>query len=258
MKRSSSFRRSGRCPKRPKLSYLLPALIISLLAGCAGVPSESTPPSETAVEAPPPEQPVSTYTGVIPCADCEGIRMTLSLREDRLFLFRQTYLGVPDGRPRDFYEMGRWETSGDGGRIRLHAVDGEPRLFAVKGEGTLGMLNREGQEIVSGLYDLTRSDSDNVFGDHFPMRGLFANMAGAAVFTECMTRQNFPVVMDGDYPALEAAYLQARGTSGEPLMVTFEGHFLRRQKADGSGWEEAVAIDGFDGVWPAERCESTP
>jgi heat shock protein HslJ len=100
----------------------------------------------------------AAYSGIIPCADCEGIRMDLALQSDNTFLLRQTYLGVEGGQNRTFEESGHWNISSDSQTLTLESDASEPRHFAIKGERTLRMLDREGKEIQSQLnYDLTRA-----------------------------------------------------------------------------------------------------
>ncbi len=55
------------------------------------------------------------------------------------------------------------------------------------------------------------------------LTGMFAYMADAATITLCADSQQRPVVMEADYKALEAAYLQARAHPGQPLLVSLEG-----------------------------------
>ena len=55
-------------------------------------------PKEAAIAAP-----SGSYTGTVPCADCEGIQMQLSLNgtpksQGRSFTLQQTYLGKPAGK----------------------------------------------------------------------------------------------------------------------------------------------------------------
>ena len=38
-----------------------------------------------------------TYTGTLPCADCEGIKVTITLNKDQTFVSKDIYLGKEDG-----------------------------------------------------------------------------------------------------------------------------------------------------------------
>ena len=47
--------------------------------------------------------------------------------------------------------------------------------------------------------------------------------AEEARFTECLTGRDYPLVQDGDYAALEHAYLAAGAEPGGPIMASFDG-----------------------------------
>ncbi len=68
--------------------------------------SASTTNSKTAAT------PAGTYSGTIPCADCQGILMELSIKgthkdQNRTFILKQTYLGKPEGK-NTFTSSGKW------------------------------------------------------------------------------------------------------------------------------------------------------
>ena len=58
-------------------------------------------------------------------------------------------------------------------------------------------------------------------------------VAETARFTECLTGRDYPLVADGDYEALEHAYLAAGAEPGSPLMASFDGGIVERTAADG-------------------------
>ena len=74
-----------------------------------------------------------------------------------------------------------------------------------------------------------------------------------ASFVECLTGRRYPVVDDGDYEALEHAYLAAGAEPGLPLMASFDGEILQ-DAGPGSG-DGSVRVNRFVGVWPGETCE---
>src|SRR5690554_1476764 len=79
------------------------------------------------------------YYGVLPCADCEGIRMTLALQDGKYKMAR-TYLG------RDVSSMhieGDFTWSEDGSTITLLGEENAPTLYKV-GENKLSQLDMEG------------------------------------------------------------------------------------------------------------------
>lgn len=83
--------------------------------------------------------------------------------------------------------------------------------------------------------------------------GMFQYFADAPVFLDCQTRQRWPVAMEGEYRALEIAYLDMRRQPGEELKVTIEGQVSTRPNADGRS-ASILTVDRFLGIWPGETC----
>ncbi len=145
----------------------LPALLLSaVLAGCQG--SRIAPPVTSVADhvAPPvsAKKVLAVYEGVLPCADCQGIRTELTLfDEDFSYKLVETYLGTPEG-DRSFSSDGAWTTlrgkAGHPDATIYQLNPGEPekvRNFLVVDEGHIQQLDRDGRETESRLgYRLTR------------------------------------------------------------------------------------------------------
>jgi len=150
----------------------------ALSAGCAARGGGSAQPPRSAIieplptdAGPPTLRPVApgaafaagalpaTYAGVVPCADCPGIRWTLNLYPDGVFRQRLEYLERSvDGRPARFDDSGRWTLEANGGLLVLRGDGGSTDLFAPRGDDTLRKLDAEGREIPTTLnYDLKRA-----------------------------------------------------------------------------------------------------
>jgi len=86
------------------------------------------------------------------------------------------------------------------------------------------------------------------------LRGLVSYMAEDAHFVDCRTGKEFPIAMEGEYTALEHAYLAAGAEPDGELMASFEGRIIERPASDGSV-ERVVHVSRFLGVWPGEACE---
>jgi len=197
----------------------------------------------------------ATFAGDLPCADCSGQRLTLTLRPGGMFLSRQTYVGVAAGKDEHFFELGRWVVSENRSRLILQSGPESPRQFAIKDANRLSLLGTDAQEIRSQLnYDLTRSERVDLIDDTMPLRGMFSYLADAASFTECRTGMRFPVAQEKGYLALERAYLAARRTPGEPLLVTFDGRLTSRPVGEGEALKDAAVVERFDRVWSGETC----
>jgi hypothetical protein len=99
--------------------------------------------------------PPSTYTGLLPCADCPGIEYHLNLLGNRRYVLRLTYRD----RNTHFDEHGHWHVSKNGKTLTLSSKDSQPHKWAVQNDGRrLTFLNGAGKPIRSKLdYTLTRS-----------------------------------------------------------------------------------------------------
>jgi heat shock protein HslJ len=91
------------------------------------------------------------YMGTLPCADCEGIRTTITLLADRTYRRELMYLGKSAGH---ISESGTFEFSPDGGKVTLGV--GESATTYRVGENALFHLDREGNIIQGSLADAYR------------------------------------------------------------------------------------------------------
>jgi heat shock protein HslJ len=103
----------------------------------------------------------ASYEGVLPCADCAGIRYIVDLRDNKMFVLRMTYLGKGEGEGTSFEDIGKWSLGPDSRTITLRS-DSEssvPLHFAIVSPQTLRKLDTEGKEIRSEAnHDLTRTE----------------------------------------------------------------------------------------------------
>lgn len=198
-----------------------------------------------------------TYSGEIPCADCPGRRMTLTLFTDSTFRLRETYVEARDGKDQTVYDLGRWARAQDQGANRLRLTGGPeaPRQFLIRGDEALRLLDTAGREIRSQLHhDLKRLPKVDPVAGPMRLRGMYVYMADAAVFSECQTGKRFPVRFERNHAALERAYLAARHAPGEPLLVTVDGRFAASAAELGAPVREQVVIERFDRIWPGATC----
>lgn len=199
----------------------------------------------------------ATFTGTLPCADCEGIAHHLDLWPDQTYHLRREWLGRdddPGSHRRD--ELGRWSADPARGAIVLHGAAEMPIQWAVKGPERLRLLDMEGNPIESGLpYEvtsdgsLTETDLDGLF-----LGGMMTYMADAALFEECLTGRRYPIAPEGDYLALERAYLADRTAPGAPLYVHVEGGLLMRPAMEGPD-RRSLVVHRFIKTRPDVTCE---
>lgn len=148
-------------------------LCIALLLGACGGHEESPP--GPAAENPDPAHNsrnsldwAGTYSGTVPCADCEGIATTVTLDHPDAYRVSLVYLGKSE---EVFTKEGSFGWEMDGNRIRMPGTDGSPMRFLV-GEEKLIQLDIQGERITGGLaeaYVLHRSSATSAW----PLRGTY-------------------------------------------------------------------------------------
>lgn len=89
-----------------------------------------------------------TYIGTLPCADCEGIRIEITLATET-FVMRTEYLGVDNPQP--FETGGRYEWDDTGSIITLEGV-APPNRYIV-GENILIQLDMNGKRVTGEFAD---------------------------------------------------------------------------------------------------------
>lgn len=89
-----------------------------------------------------------TYIGTLPCADCEGIRIEITLTTET-FVMRTEYLGVDNPQP--FEAGGRFEWDNTGSIITLQGV-APPNRYIV-GENILIQLDKNGIRVTGEFAD---------------------------------------------------------------------------------------------------------
>ncbi len=85
------------------------------------------------------------YQGVLPCADCEGIKIQVALNEDLSYVFQTQYIGKGDSI---FTEKGSFEWDNTGSKISLDNQNNQEYLV---GENQLFHLDEEGNRITGSL-----------------------------------------------------------------------------------------------------------
>lgn len=250
-----------RSPSR--LASLAAAIVVAAgLGACAiplpegqrmGTPSgaEAAPPPpgmSTAQAEQPPEvdrgAPLSqpqTFRGVIPCADCGGQRITLTLLPDWTWRMRRVYFGTRDNKELSFVSTGRWERLVDSpNRIRLIGDRNEGGLYEFLSGTTLRLLDQNGEPIQSTLnYSLTQQFDVDFITESFPMRGKVVVKDGETTFGICSTGKRYPVARTGQGQALTDAYSKLRVAPGTPVLMWIEGRLART----GEPAREAVVVD---------------
>jgi copper homeostasis protein (lipoprotein) len=232
-----------RLPARRAAALLTVAAL--LFAGLSAL--GATPPASHGLRLP------ATFTGDLPCADCEAIRWHLDVWPDGVFHLRREWLGRSVVRD----EIGTWRFEKKRKALVLSGDGETPLQFEVKGPDALRALDTRGMPIRSSLPYVLKSDGTLRPADlALTLAGEMTYMADAARFTECRTGRSYPVAMEADFVAMEKGYREGVKEPGAKLYVTFEGSILDRPKMEGDGAERTVVVTRFIRAWPDERCKA--
>jgi heat shock protein HslJ len=102
-----------------------------------------------------------TYTGVLPCADCEGIQTVIQLGNDSRYTMRTKYNGKTDEIRS---ASGSFTWNKEGSVITLSDMGSAPASYKV-GENTLTQLDKSGNVVIGALagnYILQKSDAGSI------------------------------------------------------------------------------------------------
>ena len=223
--------------------YVLRAL--ALLAGTACTPALAGMLQGTALIAAPVSESATAGTGSADALHLPGswegklpgadgtVHWHLDLLPEQRYRLRRTYEDKP--APNRFDEIGRWARAADTPRLDLY-VEGEKRVqFLVEADGSLRKLDTAGKPSASSLNDrLMRLPQAALIEPRLNVRGLFIYMADAAVITLCADGSRMPVAMEGDFRALQAAYMKARPPLGKALLASVEGRIAIRPSMEES------------------------
>ncbi|GAM31611.1 copper resistance protein NlpE [Acinetobacter calcoaceticus] len=147
-----------------KKTLLSVALVSALLVACsknenkadttaqASAPAQTTESNNNAVDtAHTAENSLDwdgTYKGTLPCADCEGIKTELELKDDKTYELTETYLGKGDKNP--FETHGTFTFDKDNTSVITLDDKGQNRKFFI-GENTATALDMEGKKVEGSL-----------------------------------------------------------------------------------------------------------
>ncbi len=198
----------------------------------------------------------ASWQGDIPGAG-GAIRWHVDLVPDGTYQLRQTFLNRP--QPNAFDDIGRWRLEPGTGRLVLRGGREAPVfLQPLDGGAALRKLDLDGAPISSAQNDrLKRLPQAAPIDPRLQLTGMFTYMADAASIRLCATGQRLPVAMEGDFLALQRAYLQARPADkpGQPLLVGLQGLITQRPSMEeGQPPRRTLVVETFGTITPAQGC----
>ncbi|HMB56667.1 MAG TPA: META domain-containing protein [Arenimonas sp.] len=251
-------------------------LAAATLAGCRSLPVASEPTAaptpvlttaskptdaadnsvaaEAATNAEKPVWPAS-FSGIVPCADCDGLKYDLNLFADGVYFLRATYMGKHAGE-NGFDDVGRWTKGEDGKTIRVRGGLASPLKFLLLDDGSLRLLDDSGAPPTLAANTRLQRDVDfRELEPKIPLRGMFFRRDDGSRFQDCLTGRDLPVADDADYPALARAYDTAVKEPGLRILASVDGSIAQRLKSHGNGaMQEVLVVNRFRKIWPGEGC----
>jgi copper homeostasis protein (lipoprotein) len=230
------------------------AMVGSVAPGASAPSGAPLPPGGPALGPLP-----ANFGGVLPCADCQGIRQSLDLFPDGAFHWRSTYLGKPAGEVPD--DVGRWRFASDDRTLLLFGGREAPVRFVLRDDGALRLLDLDGRPIQSSFnYELRRAPGAfTPFEPRATLRGAYVYFADAPTFTDCATGVRLAVAQEADSLALERAYVAAKQPPATPRLVLVEGRIVQRPPMEGPGPRATLVVEKFLRLGnPAEACPAPP
>ncbi|MFD3249682.1 envelope stress response activation lipoprotein NlpE [Rahnella aquatilis] len=177
-----------------------------------------------------------SYSGVLPCADCSGLKTSLFLEQDGTYILQEQYQGSKEG-DQVFASYGRWARTAD--KLVLTDSQGEKRYFHPKDEN-LEMLDQSGEPIVSTFNYTLKPVQQNLPKTPMALTGMMQYSADAASFKDCATGNVFPMSAN---KSLEEGYLAVRKTPNQLVFLSMDGHFMTEPSMEEGLVQRAVVAD---------------
>ncbi|RBQ33112.1 copper homeostasis/adhesion lipoprotein NlpE [Rahnella variigena] len=177
-----------------------------------------------------------SYSGVLPCADCSGLKTSLFLQQDGTYILQEIYQGSKDG-DQAFASYGSWARTAD--KLVLTGNDGEKRYFHPKDEN-LEMLDMSGEPITSQFSYTLKPVQQSLPKTPMTLSGMMQYSADAASFKDCATGKVFPISAN---KSLEEGYLAARKAPNQLVFLSMEGHFMTEPSMEEGRMQKAVVAD---------------
>lgn len=177
-----------------------------------------------------------SYSGVLPCADCSGLKTSLFLQQDGTYILQEVYQGSKEG-DQSFASYGHWARTAN--KLVLTDSRGEKRYFHPKDEN-LEMLDHSGEPIVSSFNYTLKPVQQSLPKTPMALTGMMQYSADAASFKDCATGNIFPMSAN---KTLEAGYLAARKAPNQLVFISMDGHFMTEPSMEEGQMQRAVVAD---------------
>lgn len=138
--------------KKALLAIVLGTAVLTACSSSAPQPPEEAKKEQVAKAAPF----IGLYSGVTPCASCEGIELNLSINADTTYDLKTTYIGSADKSSISdmaFMESGVYKTEDDIVTL-ITPSSGNKTYFKLLDDGNLLRVSEDGSEPLEPMRDL--------------------------------------------------------------------------------------------------------
>jgi copper homeostasis protein (lipoprotein) len=209
-------------------------LVLVVAAGCSGGLHTARQKEASKLATP------GTFTGTLPCADCEGIRYHLDLWSDHAFHLEREWLGHEHTQ----YDIGRWSLDSARKVLILETAGTMVAQFEAAHPKALRLLDPQGHHIQSALnYTINSNGRLEAADVTLPLRGELVRDGAALRFRECLTGRTYIASDEGEATAARQAMIASEDT--DSVYVTMEATLHGNN----------VVVRRFINAWPGESCE---
>lgn len=203
---------------------------------------------------------LTTFSGTLPCADCQGVRQVVSLRPDGFFYRQRSYLKTASSGQR-VMDFGDWTAVGE--RLVVHSSLGETESFEILPDGALQLLDESGRPVRPPAQTPAASQPDARLAREpqayvplgtYRLRGIYTQTRGRGRFQPCGSKVQFAVETTGRPKLLESLAQATAG--GRAALLTASGVLEAPAVAGGSAGagKEVLRIANVVSAQPGGAC----
>lgn len=212
-------------------------ILLTAILALAALPQ--TPPPATSFPIP------STFTAILPCADCPSIHESLTFLPRGIALDRLVY----QGRNVSSQSLARWAISSDATHLYIRS-SGAAGQYSIIDSGHIRKLSPPESKIPDEyLPAFTRADSAALPSEPLSIRGDYSFRESGSSILECDSGLVIPISQSGDNAALIRAFKAANLKSMGSLMVKLTGRVILEKDNSGSEPVARFQVTRFDQSW---------
>ncbi len=195
------------------------------------------------------------FLGTLPGANCRT-HYQLDLLANNAYIIATTCIKDEIQEAKTHYDIGRWHLDKTKSLLTLQGGREAPLLFSVLDQTTIRKHDIHGKPIISELdYDLKVSKTAPMLEPELFMMGIYDGTTGH--LKECLTGIKMPVLDEGDFGDLDAAYDEARREGAVDLKVHLEASIVQRHSSSSaSDTQASLIVKRFIKSLPKEHCSN--